>query len=46
MCSDEINEPEIVSMAQYWGERFNFGGLAGYCHGGSTGLGAVLHHIP
>ena len=45
-CSDEINEPELVFMEHYWGERFKFGGLAGYCHGGKTGLGAVSHHVP
>jgi hypothetical protein len=45
-CSDEINEPEYQLMAHYWGERFKFGGLAGYCHGGKTGLAAVSHHVP
>ena len=45
-CSDEINEPELVYMERYWGERFKFGGLAGYCHGGKTGLAAVSHHVP
>ena len=33
-------------MEQYWGERFKLGGLAGYCHGGKTGIGAVSHHVP
>jgi hypothetical protein len=45
-CCDEINEPELQMMEQYWGERFKFGGLAGYCHAGKTGLGAVSHHVP
>ena len=45
-CSDEINEPEYLLMEQYWGERFKFGGLAGYCHGGKTGCEAVSHHVP
>ena len=45
-CCDEINEPELQRLQQYWGERFKFGGLAGYCHGGRTGLGAVAHHVP
>jgi len=45
-CSDEINEPEYLLMEQYWGERFKFGGLAGYCHGGKTGFQAVSHHVP
>jgi hypothetical protein len=45
-CSDEINEPELVFMENYWGERFKFGGLAGYCHAGRTGLAAVSHHVP
>ena len=45
-CSDEINEPELERLEQHWGERFKFGGLAGYCHGGRTGLGAVSHHVP
>ena len=45
-CCDEINEPELQRLEQYWGERFKFGGLAGYCHGGRTGLGAVTHHVP
>jgi len=45
-CSDEINEPELVFMERYWGERFKFGGLAGYCHAGKTGLAAVSHHVP
>ena len=45
-CCDEINEPELQRLEQYWGERFKFGGLAGYCHGGRTGLGAVSHHVP
>ncbi len=40
-CGDEINEPELRQLEQQWGERFKFGGLAGYCHGGRTGLGAV-----
>jgi hypothetical protein len=45
-CCDEINEPEYLLMESYWGERFKFGGLAGYCHGGKTGLKAVSHHVP
>ena len=45
-CCDEINEPELQRLEQYWGERFKFGGLAGYCHGGRTSLGAVTHHVP
>jgi hypothetical protein len=45
-CSDEINEAELIFMERYWGERFKFGGLAGYCHGGKTGLSAVSHHVP
>lgn len=45
-CCDEINEPEFQMMEHYWGERFKFGGLAGYCHAGRTGLGAVSHHVP
>jgi len=45
-CGDEINEPELRQLEQQWGERFKFGGLAGYCHGGRTGLGAVSHHVP
>jgi|TARA_B100000686_G_C16738985_1_gene945412 hypothetical protein len=45
-CSDEINEPELQRLEAYWGERFKFGGLAGYCHGGRTGLNAVSHHVP
>ena len=45
-CCDEINEPELRQLEQLWGERFKFGGLAGYCHGGRTGLGAVSHHVP
>lgn len=45
-CSDEINEPEYRLMERYWGARFKFGGLAGYCHGGRTSLAAVSHHIP
>jgi len=45
-CCDEINEPELELLERYWGERFKFGGLAGYCHGGRSGLGAVSHHVP
>ncbi len=45
-CSDEINEPEYLFMQHYWGERFKFGGLAGYCHGGKTGMLALSHHVP
>lgn len=45
-CCDEINEPEYFLMQQYWGERFKFGGLAGYCHGGRSGLRAVCDHVP
>ena len=45
-CCDEINEPEYQYLETYWGERFKFGGLAGYCHGGKSGLGAVSHHVP
>jgi hypothetical protein len=45
-CSDEINEPEYQLLEHYWGERFKFGGLAGYCHGGKSGLSAVSHHVP
>ena len=45
-CSDEINEPECRFMESYWGERFKFGGLAGYCHAGRSGLSAVSHHVP
>jgi len=45
-CSDEINEPEYLLMQQYWGERFKFGGLAGYCHGGRSSLIALSHHVP
>ena len=46
MCCDELNEPELNLMETYWGNRFVYGGLGGYCHGGKTGLAAVLHHIP
>ncbi len=46
LCSDEINESELQHLESYWGERFKFGGLAGYCHGGRTGLNAVSHHVP
>ena len=46
MCCDELNEPELHLMETYWGNRFVYGGLGGYCHAGKTGLGAVLHHIP
>jgi len=45
-CCDEINELELELLERYWGERFKFGGLAGYCHGGRSGLGAVSHHVP
>lgn len=45
-CCDEINEPEYQFLETYWGERFKFGGLAGYCHGGRSGLRAVSHHVP
>ena len=45
-CCDEINETEYKLLEQYWGERFKFGGLAGYCHGGRAGLIAVSHHVP
>ena len=45
-CCDEINEAELQRLESYWGERFKFGGLAGYCHGGRTGLNAVSHHVP
>jgi len=45
-CSDEINEAEYLLLENYWGERFKFGGLAGYCHGGKTGLIAGSHHVP
>jgi limiting CO2-inducible B/C-like protein len=45
-CSDEINEAEYILLQRYWGERFKFGGLAGYCHSGKTGLAAVSHHVP
>ena len=45
-CCDEINEPEYLLLESYWGDRFKFGGLAGYCHGGRSGLGAVSHHVP
>ena len=45
-CCDEINEPELQHLERYWGERFKFGGLAGYCHGGRTSLAAVSRHVP
>ena len=45
-CCEEINEPELLRLEHNWGERFKFGGLAGYCHGRKTGLGAVSHHVP
>ena len=45
-CCDEINEPEYQLLEKHWNERFKFGGLAGYCHGGKTGLQAVSHHVP
>ncbi len=45
-CCDEINESEYEFLESYWGERFKFGGLAGYCHGGRSALGAVSHHVP
>ncbi|MBN2124126.1 MAG: hypothetical protein JW821_07520 [Deltaproteobacteria bacterium] len=45
-CCDEVNEPEYRFMEGYWGERFKFGGLAGYCHGGKSALRAVSHHAP
>jgi len=46
MCSDEINEPDLNLMSKYWGDRFKIGGLAGYCHGGLTGLKACSSHVP
>jgi hypothetical protein len=45
-CCDEINEPELLRLERHWGERFRFGGLAGYCHGGRTALASVSHHVP
>lgn len=45
-CSDEINEHEYLLMEHYWGERFKFGGLGGYCHGGRSGLTAFASHAP
>lgn len=45
-CCDEINEAEYLFLENFWGERFKFGGLAGYCHAGRTGMGAVSHHVP
>jgi len=45
-CSAEINERDYLMTEQYWGECFKFGGLAGYCHAGKTGLEAVSHHVP
>ena len=45
-CCDEINEPEYQIMERCWGERFKLGGLAGYCHGGRSGLRAASHHVP
>ena len=45
-CCDEANEAEYQLLETYWGRRFKFGGLAGYCHGGRTALGAVSHHVP
>lgn len=45
-CCDEINEPELQYLEHCWGERFKFGGLAGYCHGGRSGLVAVSRHVP
>ena len=45
-CSDEINEHEYLLMEHYWGERFKFGGLGGYCHGGRSGLTAFANHAP
>jgi hypothetical protein len=33
-------------METYWGNRFVYGGLGGYCHAGKTGLAAVIKHIP
>ena len=26
-CCDEINEPELQRLENYWGERFKFGGV-------------------
>ena len=45
-CCDEINEPEYLFLQEVWGKRFKFGGLAGYCHAGRTGLSAVSQHVP
>ena len=46
MCSDELNEPECEQMESYWGNRFKYGGLAGYCHGGCTGVQLALDSVP
>ena len=44
-CCDEINEPELIFLQHYWGERYKFGGLGGYCHGGRSGMEALSQHV-
>jgi hypothetical protein len=45
-CRDEINQRSVVIFADYWGENFRLGGLAGFPSAGIDGVGAYSHHVP
>lgn len=46
VCRDEISQPFIALVKNYWGEAFNLCSLAGMFFAGKTGLKAVIHHAP
>lgn len=46
VCRDEINQKGTQDLADYWGERFELAGLAGFPSAGVTGLGAYSSHVP
>jgi len=43
---DEVCRDLEDELRQKYGQNFSFGGLAGFPFGGTTALGACLHHMP
>jgi hypothetical protein len=46
LCPDELNNPVIEKIRDYFGHVFHLGGLTGYPFTGETGFNAFGDHIP
>jgi hypothetical protein len=46
LCCDELSRVLEDDFGKIYGGTFNLGGLAGFPFAGTTGFGAMSHHIP